>query len=235
MNDIKSKSILPKAPYLIGVDGDDTLWYTEIVYEKILQHVKNCCRESFNWSDEAFNLLLMSNISITGYGMKTFCYTLIEYIQSNTLNSSSIVNLIIKLYKDTWHNDMKLYEHALSFIDIIGKKFNLVLITQGDSYEQMSKIKRSGLKFDDIEIVSQKSEKCYTDLIAKRGVSPSNFIMVGNSFKSDVVPVLNIGSKAIYVKSKWQFELIDDMLNHPHLYRSDTLLNAIETINKITI
>lgn len=219
--------------YLLGIDGDDTLWYTEIVYESIYNKLKVESQLAFEWNDNAFQSMLMSNITIMGYGIKTYSVTLIEYIQSKTKNSDDLIRLVIELFKQTWDGDIQLYENAMLFMERLNTFQPTVLVTQGDSYEQISKIERSGMRFSDIEILPRKNEQSYMELIRKRGYSPEKFIMIGNSFKSDVIPVINIGSKAIYVKSKWQFEIVDDSMIHPNLYRSDNLLNSIELLNQI--
>ena len=219
--------------YLLGIDGDDTLWYTEIVYESIYNKLKVESQLAFEWNDNAFQSMLMSNITIMGYGIKTYSVTLIEYILSKTKNSDDLIRLVIELFKQTWGGDIQLYENAMLFMERLNTFQPTVLVTQGDSYEQRSKIERSGMRFSDIEILPRKNEQSYMELIRKRGYSPEKFIMIGNSFKSDVIPVINIGSKAIYVKSKWQFEIVDDSMIHPNLYRSDNLLNSIELLNQI--
>lgn len=227
-----SKSITTPS-YLLGIDGDDTLWYTEIVYEQIYNRLKTESQFIFDWNDNDFKSMLMSNVCVIGYGMKTYCVTLIEYIQSKTENSDKLIRLVIDLFKQTWRNNIMLYDNTMLFMNSLNSIYPTVLVTQGDSYEQLSKIKRSGIRFSDIEILPRKNEQSYMELISKRGFAPKNFIMIGNSFKTDVIPVLNIGSKAIYIKSKWQFEVVNDSMIHPNLYRTDNLLNVIELLKQI--
>lgn len=219
--------------HLIGIDGDDTLWYSENVYEKLYSQVKSLFIEQMQWDDSAFSKKLHSNISLMGYGMKTYCISLVEYVIENSSPSRELMDAIIRLTKKTWTSPIILYKGANALIKQVSSSNRLVLITQGDSAEQSSKIDRCGLLFDNVEIYPQKNENAYLDLLNKRNVTAEQFIMIGNSFKTDILPVLNIGAKAIYVKSKWQFEIVDDTLIHPNLYRSSDLRACGTLLNQI--
>ena len=216
---------------LIGIDGDDTLWYSEIVYERLYGRVKSLFSDAFTWDDRAFSQLLHSNIGIIGYGMKTYCISLLEYLISMTSNDQLFQ--VIQLTKNTWNEPIELYRYAKEIVSQMSTTHRTVLVTQGDTAEQSSKISRCGIEFDDVEIIAQKKEQAYLDMLEQRNVSPSHFIMIGNSFKSDILPVLNIGAKAIYIKSRWQFERVDDTLMHPNLYRCDDLRECIQVIKMI--
>lgn len=220
-------------PKLIGIDGDDTLWYTEIVYDQLNKQVKSLFDYSAFWDDAAFTRLLHSNISIIGYGMKTYCITLLEYIFSETTPSKEQLSQVIELTKNTWNDPITLYPYAEETVKQLSARFPVILVTQGDSSEQSSKISRCGIEFEDVEIIPQKNERAFFDLLRKRSIAPDQFVMIGNSFKSDILPVLNIGAKAVYVKSEWQFERVDDSLTHPNLYRSEDLSSCIQIINQI--
>lgn len=233
MTDNIQKKANTKNPVIIGIDGDDTLWYTELVYERLYKQVKSLYSKQFNWSDDSFSIILKSNIELIGYGMKAYIISLIEYILSNTESHSELLLKVIKWSKETWKEPIKLYDHAIEAVQYLSLNYNLVLITQGDNAEQQSKINRCGIPFKDIEIFSKKQEQTYLDFLKKRNLSPKQFIMIGNSFKTDVLPVLNIGGKAIYIKSKWQFEKIEDDLCHPNLYRADNLDQSLKTLKKI--
>ncbi len=226
-------SQIGKPSLTIGVDGDDTLWYSEIIYEQLSRQVKTIFSKQLCWDDGVFTKMLYSNISLMGYGMKTYSITLLEYILSYGRPANDQLLQVINLSKNTWGATISLYKDAKDFIEQLSAQYKVVLITQGDSSEQKSKIDRSGIVFNDIEIVPQKDERTYIDLLSKRSISTDRFIMIGNSFKSDIVPVLNIGAKAIYVKSRWQFEKEDDSLVHTNLFHCLGLNTCLDLIKQI--
>ena len=112
-------------------------------------------------------------------------------------------------------------------------RYKIVLLTKGELLGQELKIDRSGLRpyFDLVDIVSEKVPEVYSDLCARLGVTPSGLLMVGNSFKSDIDPVLRIGGRGIYIPAEqtWQHEIVDEY-EHPSLLRADDIRTVAEVL-----
>ena len=113
-------------------------------------------------------------------------------------------------------------------------KYTLVVATKGDLLDQERKLRRSGLWncFHHIEVMSDKNEEAYTRLLERLGCSKEEFLMIGNSMKSDILPVLNIGGNAIYIPfySTWEHEKVDGEITHPKLYETDSCSKLLEMI-----
>ena len=113
-------------------------------------------------------------------------------------------------------------------------KYTLVVATKGDLLDQERKLRRSGLWncFHHIEVMSDKNEEAYTRLLERLGCSKEEFLMIGNSMKSDILPVLNIGGNAIYIPfySTWEHDKVDGEITHPNLYETDSCSKLLEMI-----
>ena len=113
-------------------------------------------------------------------------------------------------------------------------KYTLVVATKGDLLDQERKLRRSGLWncFHHIEVMSDKNEEAYTRLLERLGCSKDEFLMIGNSMKSDILPVLNIGGNAIYIPfySTWEHEKVEGEITHPNLYETDSCTKLLEMI-----
>ena len=113
-------------------------------------------------------------------------------------------------------------------------KYTLVVATKGDLLDQERKLRRSGLWncFHHIEVMSDKNEEAYTRLLERLGCSKEEFLMIGNSMKSDILPVLNIGGNAIYIPfySTWEHEKVEGEITHPNLYETDSCSKLLEMI-----
>lgn len=205
---------------LVAFDADDTLWDNEPKYK--------CAEKSFvkilsRYVSEDIipNELLkieIKNLPICGYGTKSFCMSMMETAMKITDFKITTQELyqIYDLAKSLLKHPVLVYEGVAETLDAISKKYPLALITKGDTLEQERKLFSSELmdKFNFIEIVHEKDEKTYSKLIAKFKIKPEQFLMVGNSPKSDILPVLKIGGHAVYIPSSeiWTHEKIDESL-----------------------
>ena len=140
----------------------------------------------------------------------------------------------MEIGKKTVQHQMKLYEHAEQTLANFYKTHKLVLATKGDLKDQQYNIERSGLAgyFSHIEIMSEKDVPAYGTLLSKCNVAPEEFIMVGNSFKSDIKPVLEIGASAVYIPSEiiWTHEVVEEF-DHPNLVNLDSINQLPELFN----
>ncbi len=163
-----------------------------------------------------------------GYGSKPFIISLIETgieLSGGNISNDEILQLI-EIGKETIGRPIELLPEVEDVLSHLSTKYPLILATKGDLKEQESKIERSGLEryFTAVEILSEKNRESYNRIINKHSIKPENFLMVGNSFKSDILPVLEIGGNAIYIPSEiiWAHEVVEE-IDHPRLKRAKRL------------
>lgn len=199
---------------IIGFDADDTLWVNEPLYRET---EKQFCRllEPYAPANEANQELFkteMLNLEMYGYGAKGFMLSMVETalrISGHKISANEI-GQIIGLGKDLLNEPIVLLDGVETVLRQLQKNYKLILATKGDLLDQERKLKKSGLTdyFHHIEIMSDKHENNYRKLIKRLDIDPQYFVMIGNSVKSDILPVINIGAKAIYVPyhTTWQHE-----------------------------
>ena len=203
---------------LVAFDADDTLWENQPKYK----HAERLFLEILSKyvSEEVILEELLKteiqNLPICGYGTMSFCMSMIETAMrvSNLKITTEELHKLYELGKSLLKHPIHLYEGVEETIELINKKYSIVLITKGDTLEQERKIFSSGLmdKFDFIEIVHENDENKYLKVMEKDKIKPSECMLVGNSPKSDILPVLKIGGHAIYIPADeiWTHEMIDE-------------------------
>lgn len=196
---------MPKIFDLIAFDADDTLWHNEWVYYETKKKLVKLLSPEYNPEDieRTLNEIEINNLKYYGYGIKSFGLSLIETAVAVTDGhvSGEDIGKTIKYIKEMLEAEVHLFENARDVLKALSKSFNLMLITKGEYVEQNPKINRSGLAeyFRYIEIVSEKSDQTYLDILNKLNIAPDRFLMIGNSLRSDVIPVLEIGGQAVYI------------------------------------
>ena len=199
---------------VISFDADDTLWQNENLFRRT--ECDFCTIMSpYSEKEKAIKVLWnmeVKNIPLYGYGIKAFTLDMLETalkISKGKLTSAEtkqIINLGKKLIK----SPIVLFEGTERTLKILNKKYKIVVTTKGDLLEQENKIYRSGLDkyFHHIEVMSEKNKSSYARLIKELNIKPQEFLMVGNSVKSDILPVLEIGANAVFIPSKftWFYE-----------------------------
>jgi len=215
---------------LIAFDADDTLWINEYHYRNA--EIRFCEMMKRYADEETANSMLLQrekmNLPLLGYGSKPFIISLIETgieLSRGNISNDEILRLI-EIGKETIGRPIELLPEVEDVLSHLSTKYPLILATKGDLKEQESKIERSGLEryFSDVEILSEKNRESYNRIINKHSIKPENFLMVGNSFKSDILPVLEIGGNAIYIPSEiiWAHEVVEE-IDHPRLKRAKRL------------
>lgn len=198
----------------IAFDADDTLWQNERLYvnaQATFRHLLSYYHQPA-WIDERLYQTEMRNLQHFGYGIKAFALSMIETALELTENriSGRDIQAIIDAAKAMLAADVELLEHAAATVAALAETYPLMLITKGDLRDQEAKIARSGLArhFRQIEIVSDKSRASYEALLQRHGIAPNRFLMVGNSLRSDILPVLALGASAVYVPHDltWEHE-----------------------------
>lgn len=202
---------------IIAFDADDTLWVNEPIYQKTEQQCKEILEHYVDPPELSEKLYEteMKNLKLFGYGAKSFVLSLIETAieLSDGEVSGAEIRQIIDLGKDMLEHPVQLLDGVEETVDQLKEEYTLMILTKGDLLDQESKIARSGLEpyFEYFEIVSDKNADTYADILAHYSIDPAEFLMVGNSLKSDVLPVREIGGHAIHIPyhTTWDHEKID--------------------------
>jgi putative hydrolase of the HAD superfamily len=204
---------------LIGFDGDDTLWHNERHYvearERFQRVVERCgVRLSEEAVTEEVNRTEHQNLPFFGYGVSSFVISLIETsirLTDGRIAGRDLEELLV-VAKSMVTTPVDLFEGACEALEALAPRQPLVLITKGDLLHQRSKLERSGLAshFRHVEVVSHKTPDVYAGILARYGVEPSRFLMVGNSPRSDVLPVLAVGGWAVHVPAAVSWSHEDD-------------------------
>jgi len=203
----------------IALDADDTLWHNEVHYS-LSQDKFAALLAPYCAAKAVENKLYeteMRNLRLFGYGTKGFVLSMIETAieLSDGRIGGAEIRQIIDSGKAMLNADIQLLPHVQETLATLCASYKLMIITKGDLFDQESKIARSGLAhyFQHIEIVSDKSQPTYKNLLAKYGIKPQHFLMAGNSLKSDVLPVIAIGAKAAHVPYQitWAHETAPDL------------------------
>ena len=218
---------------VIGFDADDTLWVNETYYrEAELEFAKLLSGyETANKIDQELFKKEMENLSLYGYGVKSFVLSMVESaleISNHSVSHRTIDN-IINIGKDMLNKPIELLDGVEEVLKSLSQKYRLILATKGDLLDQERKLEKSGLLdyFHHIEILSDKKETNYSKLLNHLDISPSEFLMIGNSLKSDILPLVNIKAHAIHIPfhTTWAHEQVSEVETNGMNY---------ETISKLT-
>ena len=209
---------------VIAFDADDTLWVNEPYFqetEKKFCALMEDYLPQHTLSQELFKTEIQ-NLSLYGYGVKGFVLSMIETalrISNNTLNVVTIEKAL-QYGKELLEKPVEVLEGVEDVLKSLSGKYKLVVATKGDLLDQERKLKKSGIDhyFHHTEIMSDKQEADYTKLIKHLDIQPAEFLMIGNSIKSDVLPVLAIGAHGVHVPyhTTWQHEQVSHKIDHPH-------------------
>ena len=202
---------------LIAFDADDTLWHTEHLYSDAQARFVSLLAEYHprEWVEQRLYATEMANLRYYGYGVKSFLLSMIE--TAVELSEGRItgreIQQVIDLAKAMLAADVRPLDHVEETLARLAETYPLMIITKGDLFDQESKVARSGLAnyFKHVEIVSDKTPAAYAVLLARQNVAPQQFLMVGNSLRSDVLPVAAIGGHAVHVPYTvtWLHESVD--------------------------
>jgi putative hydrolase of the HAD superfamily len=190
---------------VIGFDGDDTLWHSERYFVLTQERVSELLSP---WVDaERFEGALLAtereNLARFGYGVKGFLLSTIEtaITLSEERIPASAIRQILRWGKELLDHPVDLLEDVADTLAALQPTHRLVLVTKGDLFHQETKVATSGLaeRFEAVHIVSEKGPEDYRRILARLGVDPARFVMVGNSLRSDVLPAVELGGYGIHV------------------------------------
>lgn len=190
---------------LIGFDGDDTLWKSEDYYRDTQLDFERIVAGYVDLDDahERLYAIEKRNIALFGYGVKGMTLSMIEAAVAITdaRISASDLHRIVELGKTLLQHPVDLLPGIREAVEAIAAEHEIVLITKGDLFHQEAKVRQSGLAdlFRRIEIVSEKDCATYARVLSECDVAPTQFAMIGNSLRSDIVPVLELGGFAVHM------------------------------------
>jgi putative hydrolase of the HAD superfamily len=202
---------------VIAFDADDTLWHSESLYAAAQEEYRRLLAPYAEAEaiDRVLHQTELQNLAVYGYGVKGFALSMIEAALelSQRQISGDEVQRVLDLAKQMLSTDVELIADVAEVIAQLAATYPLMLITKGDLAHQEAKIEQSGLKahFRSIEIVTDKTPQSYAVLLEHHHIDPARFLMIGNSLRSDVLPVLEIGGQAVHVPYAitWAHEHVD--------------------------
>ena len=189
----------------IAFDADDTLWHNESLYSSIQEKYRTLLAPYHepDWIDARLLATEKRNVTHFGYGIKGFTLSMIETAIELTEGriSGDEIGRILGFAKEMLAAPVELLPGAADVVTELGRDHRLLLITKGDLFDQETKLARSGLgdRFDQVEIVREKDAAVYAAILERHGITPDDFLMVGNSMRSDILPVLEVGGQAAHV------------------------------------
>jgi putative hydrolase of the HAD superfamily len=204
---------------VIGFDADDTLWHSEDGFRAAeLRFVELLSPFAPDGVDvkAALTATERKNLPAYSYGVKAFGLSMIEAaitISGGTVPNEVVMQLL-DAARDLLLEPVRLLPHVPEVLAEVGRAYRLVLITKGDLIHQTHKVTTSGLEhhFEHVEIVLEKDPETFAKILHRVGVAPERFCMVGNSVKSDVLPVLSLGGHAVHIP----YPLLWDLEQAPH-------------------
>lgn len=221
---------------VIGFDADDTLWVNETYFRNAEERFADLLDryETRNNIDQELFKTEIKNLEIYGYGIKGFMLSMVESALdlSNNKVSQATISEILNLGKDMLSHPVELLDGVEEVLNELKDKYRLIVLTKGDLLDQERKLEKSGLSkyFHHVEVLSDKKETNYKNLLDHLEIPVEDFLMIGNSLKSDVLPLLNIGAKAVHIPfhTTWKYEEVKlEAHQNGHL-----TLNAISDILK---
>ena len=224
---------------VIAFDADDTLWVNEPYFQNTEQKFCALMEEFLPQHTVSRELLKIeiANLALYGYGIKGYILSMIEAaieVSDGTISTGAI-DKIIGFGKELLNEPIELLENVEEVLEALKGKYRLVVATKGDLLDQERKLKKSGLShyFHHIEIMSDKGEKDYLKLLRHLDIRPAEFMMIGNSLKSDIIPVINIGGHGVHVPyhTTWAHEHVETKLEHENFRHAEHLKEVLAMLS----
>ena len=203
---------------VLAFDGDDTLWHNESRFQLTQTALRELLHRHVPDADVDGHLfeLEMRNLSLYGYGVKAFTLSMLEtaiHLTDGQIPAADL-QVILGWGKRMLTEPTELLDGVRETLLEVSRRYSLLLITKGDLFDQESKLARSGLGdlFSGVEILSDKTVDSYRSVLKRRGIVPEEFVMVGNSLRSDIAPVVALGARAVHIPYHvtWNHEHMPD-------------------------
>ncbi|SFW57783.1 HAD family hydrolase [Chitinophaga sancti] len=220
---------------VIAFDADDTLWVNEPYFRETENEFCQLMEAYLPQHTVARELLHteIKNLTLYGYGIKGFMLSMIETaltVSNNTIDITA-VDKIITYGKALLARPIVVLEGVEEVLQSLKSDYRLVVATKGDLLDQERKLKNSGLDhyFHHVEVMSEKQPKDYKKLLKHLDILPEQFLMIGNSLKSDVLPVLDLGGHAIHIPfhTTWAHEHVDVHIDNPNFRQVEQILDVL--------
>jgi putative hydrolase of the HAD superfamily len=201
---------------MIAFDADDTLWHGEIHYQIALEEMKEILSpwQDPETIDKEIYAIEMKNMPIYGYGVKAFVLSMIEAaisISGGQVKTKTIDRLLT-LGRAMLETEVEVLPHVPEALEFLSKEHSLMVITKGDLLDQTAKVSRSGLAsyFSLVEVVNEKTPESYQAVFEKYSLDPKSVLMVGNSIRSDILPILALGGTCVHIPANttWEHEMV---------------------------
>ncbi|MEP2279242.1 HAD family hydrolase [Maribacter sp.] len=223
---------------VIGFDADDTLWVNETYFRDTEDKFADLLDkyETKNKIDQELFRTEIKNLDLYGYGIKGFMLSMIECALelSNNEVSTKTLGALLDLGKDMITQPVELLDGVEDVLNSLKDRYRLIVLTKGDLLDQERKLERSGLSeyFHHVEVLSDKKEKNYSHLLEHLQIKPSEFLMIGNSLKSDVLPLVEIGARAVHVPfhTTWEHEKVEGQVENKGYMTISTLSDILEYV-----
>jgi putative hydrolase of the HAD superfamily len=229
---------------IIALDADDTLWDNEIYYtqakDEFVQLLKTYHQDG-NAIKARLDEVEEGNVSIYGYGIKSFSLSMIEAaieISQGAISGKEL-EAVARLGRKMLSTRVRVFPWTEGTLATLAKDWDLMMITKGDVFEQSKKIERTGLLkyFRYVEIVGDKTTAIYQALLERHRIQAQRFLMVGNSLRSDILPVLELGGIAVYIPyaSTWVHEhRVDKEIPQDGYYELENLAELPALVRKLS-
>jgi len=203
---------------VLGLDGDDTLWRNEQYFVDTQQAFRDLLAPYVNGDVDLAQRLdatERANLELFGYGVKGFTLSLIETAIDATGGrvAAHDIQRLLDLGKGMLQRPVELIDGVAQTVPVLAERYRLVVITKGDLWNQEQKLARSGLAelMWRVEIVAEKDRATYGRILERHGIEPDTFVMVGNSVRSDVLPVIEVGARAVHIPQEltWVHEVAE--------------------------
>jgi putative hydrolase of the HAD superfamily len=225
-------------PKIIAFDADDTLWHNEPFFDEAQD--KFCSLfQDYASHQEILSLILnhqVKNLPLYGFGIKAFTLSMIESALelTNSQISGNDIQKVLQIGKELLQKPVELLPNVIEVLEALKGKYKLIVATKGDLKDQHRKLHDSGLGhyFHHIEVMSDKTDVDYQKMLTRLDILPQDFMMIGNSLKSDVLPVLNIGGFGIHVPyhTTWEYEKIDFEVKHQNFKAIETISDVLQIL-----
>ena len=232
---------MKKQPTIIAFDADDTLWHNEPYFDEAQERFCELFQD-FASKQEILGLILnhqVKNLPLYGFGIKAFTLSMIDSALELTNQSISGQNIakVIQIGRDLLQKPVELLPEVENVLQQLHGKYKLIVATKGDLKDQHRKLHDSGIGhyFHHIEVMSDKQEIDYQKMLGRLDCKAEDLLMIGNSLKSDVLPVLKIGGHAIHIPyhTTWEYEKIDFEIKHPNFKALKKVSEVVPIIMKL--
>ncbi len=230
---------------VIAFDGDDTLWHNERSYRDAREHFRLLLNRvgidlDLDQVETTVTRTEVANIRYFGYGVSSFTLSLIETAVDLTDGrvTSADLRSLVHLAKGMMSEQIDVFDGVRDTLSALASSRPLMLITKGDLLHQASKLERSGLQdyFQHVEIVSDKTPAVYQRILERHGIDPTRFLMIGNSLRSDIIPVIELGGSAAHIPAalNWAHEHAETPANaHDRFFELSSIVEVVDLVGRL--